>query len=464
MALKLASTQSGVVRGICAGAPHITVFKGIPYAAAPVGDLRWRAPIDAPAWQGERLCDTFGPASMQSAHPEGTFYQLEFYREPPLYSEDCLYLNVWTGADAEGANLPVMVWYHGGAYMHGWGHEMEFDGEAFAKRGVILVTVNYRVGALGYLAHEALRDEHGASGNYGLLDQIAALRWVRKNIRAFGGDPDNVTIFGQSAGGGSVQALCASPLAKGLFGRAIIMSASSPLSMLGGTLTLQDAEACGEEFCKLAGKSIEELKSVPAEEILPLARKLMDQGKGLIFRPCVDGYALAEASGEAFYAGRVNTNCIMIGSVTGDGRMFAGDGGDPDAVATAATMELGENCARLSLPAPYIYHFNRDIPGEDHPGAFHSSELWYVFGTLMRCHRPFTDVDYDISLKMTDFWANFARTGVPGGGFAPYTKDSPQVMEINEKRVGMTDMRGTQAMELCKARMRELAGGTNAEI
>lgn len=463
MALKQALTRSGLVRGVPAGIPYITAFKGVPFAAPPVGERRWRAPQPVAPWAGVRDCSDFGPAAIQTAHPEGSFYQAEFYRELPEFSEDCLYLNVWTPANAAGEDLPVMVWYHGGAYMHGWSHEMEFDGEALAKRGVILVTANYRVGVLGYLAHEELRDENGASGNYGLLDQIAALQWVRANIRAFGGDPENVTIFGQSAGGGSVQALCASPLAKGLFRRAIIMSAGSPLSSLGGDNSREAAERVGAELCALAGKSLAELRALPADELRLLGIRLLERGDGLRFRPCVDGHALRESPGAAFYRGRINTDSLMIGSVTGDGRLFGGDAADPDAVSTAATLELGENCARLGQPAPYIYHFDRDMPGDDHPGAFHSSELWYVFGTLMRCHRPFTGADYDISLKMTDFWANFARTGDPGGGFAPYTAKDPAVMEINEKRMGMKDMRGSEARNMCLAHLKELEKA-NAEV
>ena len=462
MALKQAVTTSGIVRGMSAGIPQITVFRGIPFAAAPVGDLRWKAPRPAPAWEGVRDCLEFGPAAIQTAHPEGSFYQLEFYREPQQFSEDCLYLNVWTPANAADEKLPVMVWYHGGAYMHGWSHEMEFDGEALAKRGVIFVSANYRVGVLGYLAHRELRDEHGASGNYGLLDQIEALRWVQENIAAFGGDPDNVTIFGQSAGGGSVQALCASPLAKGLFRRAILMSAGSPLRTLGGSGSRSAAEANGEAFCKLAGKSIDELRTAPAEELRLLGIQYMAEARGLCFRPCLDGYALTEEPGTCFLTGSINTDSIMIGSVTGDSNTFGNDGVDPDDFGTAFTLDLGENCARIGQKAPYIYHFRRDIPGEDHPGAFHSSELWYVFSTLMRCHRPFTGVDYDISLKMTDFWANFARTGEPGGGFAPYTAESPAVMEIGDDGAAMKDMRGTPAMELCLKHMAELTGGTNA--
>ena len=462
MALKQAQTGSGLVRGVPSGIPSITVFRGVPFAAPPVGARRWHAPEPAAKWEVVRVCDAFAPAAIQTAHPAGSFYQLEFYRAPQDFSEDCLYLNIWTPAEAAGEDLPVMVWYHGGAYMHGWSHEMEFDGEAFAKRGVILVTANYRVGVLGYLAHADLRDEHGASGNYGLLDQIAALRWVRGNIRAFGGDPENVTIFGQSAGGGSVQCLCASPLAKGLFKRAIIMSAGSPLNALGGGNSLAEAEASGAAFCAMAGKDIAALKRAPAEELRLLGVRFLEAGAGLRFRPCVDGHALVEAPGAAFYHGRINTSSLMIGSVTGDGNLFGG-GADPDAASTAATLELGENMARLGLSAPYIYHFDRDIPGDDHPGAFHSSELWYVFGTLMRCHRPFTGVDYDISLQMTDFWANFARCGAPGGGFAPYAPASPAVMEINERRVGMRGLSGTDAAARCRARMKELEK-TYAEI
>lgn len=411
-------TKYGRVTGIPAGIPKFTVFRGIPYAKPPVGARRWRAPAAPEPW-ADRLCDTFPPASIQPAQEKGAFYEVEFFQAGYEVSEDCLHLNIW--ADLEKKGQPVMLWIHGGAYNHGFGHEMEFDGEQFCKRGVILVTINYRLGALGFMAHPALTARDGHSGNYGLMDQMAALEWVRGNIAAFGGDPDNITLFGQSAGGGSVQALMAAPRAAGLFRRSIIMSAGSPLASLGGGMTQAQAEETGLALQELSGADFPALCEMDALEILKYARMLKG---GIRFRPCVDGFVLPEEPGRAFARGAAWDESLMLGSVAGDAGLF----GNP----VAATVALAKARIAQKKPPCYVYHFKRDVPGDDRPGAFHSSELWYVFGTLQRAHRPFVGLDYDLSLQMADWWANFARTGDPGGGFSAYTAESPAFLEIGE--------------------------------
>jgi len=423
-------TGYGYVAGERSAIQKITVFKGIPYAKAPVGDMRWRAPEAHEGWEGVRQCISFAPAAVQAEQTKGSFYEIEFFQGGYDVSEDCLYLNVW--ADLNKKDQPVMVWYHGGAYMQGFAHEMEFDGDAIAKRGAILVTVTYRLGALGYMAHPELTARDGHSGNYGLMDQIFALKWVKENIEAFGGDPDNITIFGQSAGGGSVQSIMASPLAKGLFNRAIIQSAGCPLRSLGGGNSLEAAEACGSDVGKLAGCDLEGLYKLDAMEILRLGREAMGLGKGLRFRPCVDGYALTEDPGKVFAEGRAMDESLMIGSVTGDGGMFGGSSEDRDSNAMGSTAALAKSRIKLGKDGCYVYHFNRDIPGDDHPGAFHSSELWYVFGTLQRSDRPFGGYDYELSRRMTDWWVNFARTGAPGDDWRIYTAEDPVINEIGD--------------------------------
>ncbi len=420
-------TKYGRVTGVPSAIPKFTAFKGIPYAKPPVGELRWRAPVEPERWEGARVCDQFPPAGMQPAQTKGAFYEIEFFRAGYEVSEDCLYLNVW--ADLEKKDQPVMVWIHGGAYSHGFGHEMEFDGDAFAKRGVLLVTLNYRLGALGFMAHPALTQRDGHSGNYGLMDQIAALRWVQDNIRAFGGDPKNITIFGQSAGAGSVQALMASPLTDGLFHRAIHMSGGSPLASLGGGMSQADAEETGIELGAVADKGLDALYEMRAADIVKCGFMLKG---GLRFRPCVDKYVLARAPGDVFQLGEAKDASLMIGSVDGDAGLF----GDP----VAASVALAKARIAQEKPGCYVYHFKRDIPGDDHPGAFHSSELWYVFGTLQRSDRPFAARDYGLSLKMTDWWTNFARTGDPGDGFTAYTAENPSILEIGEE-AGMVDIK-----------------------
>lgn len=432
---RIVLTKYGRVAGIPSAIPKFTVFKGIPYAKSPVGELRWRAPAEPERWEGVRPCDKFPPAGIQSMQEKGSFYDIEFFQAGYETSEDCLYLNVW--ADLEKRNQPVMVWIHGGAYDHGFGSEMEFDGDQFAKRGVILVSINYRLGALGFMAHPALTERDGHSGNYGLMDQLAALKWVSDNISAFGGDENNVTVFGQSAGGVSVQLLMASPLADHLFRRAIIMSAGSPLSSLGGGLSQEDAEKTGLEMGELAGMGLDGLYEMSAPEILKYARML--EG-GLRFLPCVDKYVLAEDAGAVFARGAARDESLMIGSVTGDAALFGGAADGKDERAEAAAVALAKNRIAQKKPGCHVYHFKRDIPGGDHPGAFHSSDLWYVFGTLPRSDRPFAGPDYDLSLKMTDWWTSFARTGNPGGGFAAYTAENPALLEIGEE-TGMIDIK-----------------------
>jgi para-nitrobenzyl esterase len=248
--------EGGLISGTTADG--VRSFKGIPYAAPPVGELRWKAPQPIVSWQGVRACNAFGPDCPQAPYTQNSLY----YSAPRPQSEDCLYLNVWTAANAN-AKRPVLVWIHGGALTRGSGATPTYDGTNFAKQGVVLVTINYRLGPLGYLAHPELTSEspQHASGNYGVLDQIAALKWVQKNIAAFGGDPNNVTIFGESAGSWSVNVLVAAPLAKGLFQRAIGESGST----FGPLPKLTAAEQGGVAFAKAAGAdSLQALRAVPA--------------------------------------------------------------------------------------------------------------------------------------------------------------------------------------------------------
>ncbi len=217
-------TASGMLQGTPGKDPSVTAFLGVPYAAPPIGNLRWRGPQAVAAWAGVRHADKFGNICMQNALKPGSFYQVEFYESPEPMSEDCLYLNLWTAASSSAEKRPVMVWIHGGGFVEGSGSLPSFNGENLARKGVVIVTINYRLGVFGFLSHPelAMESPFHASGNYGMLDQLQALRWVKQNIQQFGGDPDNVTIFGQSAGASSVLNLCASPLAKGYFRRAIV--------------------------------------------------------------------------------------------------------------------------------------------------------------------------------------------------------------------------------------------------
>ena len=429
------------------------LFKGVPYAAPPVGELRWRPSIDPQPWQGVRVCDTWGAACPQElSHGDpNSAYGKEFYSGPdypPLMDEDCLYLNIWTPAKTGEEKLPVMMWMHGGGVQSGYSHEIEFDGDAFCRRGVILVTINYRLNILGYFAHPELSAEspHGASGNYGLHDQLQALRWIHDCIAAFGGDPDNVTIFGQSGGGRSTQALACSPLAKGLVKHAIVQSAGGVTTAF-GRMPREQMEQRGLEFMRFAGcENLAALRAIPAAELVQklhdfgASAQSMEQRMARGFNISTDGYALPLSMEDTLLEGRQLDLDYMLGSVTLDDRMSS---------MMASHRGWATLQARTGLKAPYLYRFTRQLP-EDDPaderplkGAFHSSELWYTFGTLGRCWRPMTQADYALSEVMTDAWANFAKTGDPNGGkvptWTPYTPDNKLLMRFDIEGMGMTD-------------------------
>ena len=438
------TVEGGEVSGVPSETPNVCIYKGIPYAAPPIGDLRWKQPQPVKPWKGIRQCDTFGAASLQGDLTPGSFYWKEFYQGgDPKRSEDCLYLNVWTPAAGKPeAKLPVIFWIHGGAYMGGYGHEIEFGGDAYAKKGVILVTINYRLGMCGFLAHPLLTAENDGkgSGNYGLFDQLAALKWVKRNISAFGGNPDNITVMGQSAGAGSVQALISSPLTKGLIQRAIIQSGGG----LGGIISaksLKEAEKQGSDMWKAAGIStLEEMRAYPAEKFQEVLMKYMQQQKsfGLPYSPCVDGELLTAPLDETARNGQELDIPYLIGYTSED--MM------PEVMKKAATdwSLLLEQQGRK--PA-YVYCFSRDLPGEDMPssqgafgdmkGAFHSSELWYMFGTLGKCWRPMEKADYELSERMVSYWTNFAKTGNPNGEglpqWEPCTKANPHIQTLDIK-------------------------------
>lgn len=451
--LRETMTENGAVRGIAASDPSITVFKGIPFAAPPVGRLRWRAPQRAENWSGCRVCDTFGPPSMQKLpNEQPDFYTREFYVTPDTpMCEDCLYLNIWTPVMRADEKLPVMVWIFGGGMCAGYTSEMEFDGERIARRGVVFVSVNYRLNSFGFLSHPDLTREGRANGeagtNFGLLDQSAALGWVRRNIACFGGDRDNVTLFGQSAGGRCVWMHMAAPSDRGLFDKAILQSAG-----MGGGITRYpgrlQAEAAGVRFFEHLGVStLEEARGLPAEVIRDRTMTF-DQYR---WGPVIDGHYLPESPLSAVTSGRANSVPLLMGSTLRDPDGFR-VGNDPEAFHARArliygsdydkfaklcgvdsvqtlnmyyespafsTFEIGnayvaERWLEQGKGPVYLYRFNPDIPGDD-AGAFHSSDLWFVFETLAKCWRPFVGKHYDLARQMCNYWTNFAKTGNPNG-------------------------------------------------
>ncbi len=430
----------------------INRFLGIPYAAPPVGPLRWREPQPAAVWRGTRAATGFGASCPQMKRAP-----LPSSREgsqAPAVAEDCLYLNIWAPAQVRKP-LPVMVWIHGGGFNFGTSSEPAFDGTAFARKGVVLVTINYRLGPFGFLAHPDLTKEsrHHASGNYGMLDQIAALKWVRANIGKFGGDPRLVTIFGESAGSTAVSILAATPLARGLFQRAIGESTSQfdPAGGLTGRKDLRAAEIYGAEFGRSLGAgSATELRALSVEQILE---------RPTFFWPIErDNYLLPDLVHNIFAQGKQNDVPTMVGSNSDEGSVLKMPWVKPDA-SEQQTFDrfyagLGEPLRQSSTDAvqwqmrrwaslqartgkakAWLYWFDRATPGREAMGAFHGAEIVYVFQTLGSQKLPWTRDDYKLSSLMADYWVNFARKGDPNGAGLPawpsYDEAAPALMQLS---------------------------------
>ena len=473
--LKKVLTENGWVEGLPAADPRITAFKGVPFAAPPVGDLRWRAPQPAKDWDGVLKCWKFAPISMQlkPGLDPTDIYAGEWNVDPEIeQSEDCLYLNVWTPAKSADDKLPVFVWYFGGGLQVGNTAEMEFDGERIARRGIVVVTVNYRLNAFGFLAHpEITAEDPEFPTNFGYLDQRFGTMWVKRNIAAFGGDPENITIGGQSAGGGSTMAQVASPLNKGLFQKAIVDSGLELMpyesAMFGHLKSLQEAEEIGKQFFEILGvKTLKEARALPAEYIRD---KFVESRIWL--SPCCDGHMVTGLSNELFMKNEANVVPVMLGHTSTEFpsapavktveefveyakshygedadeylRICNSPNGSIKEMLYKATVQHIEFSARrighaktvTGDPNPvYYWVFDPEIPGWDNPGTFHSCDLWFFFETLAKCWRPFVGKHYDLARLMCNYWANFIKNGDPNGKDAdgtdmpywkPYTDDEP---------------------------------------
>ncbi len=442
----------------------LTVYKGIPFAAPPVGELRWRAPQPVDQWQGVKQATEFGPAPMQGGNP------------PSGKREDCLYLNIWTPAKSADEKLPVLVWIYGGGFSFGATSEPVYDGTKLAQKGIVLVSIAYRVGQLGFLAHPELSAENPnqVSGNYGLLDMIAGLEWIQENIAAFGGDPDKVTIFGESAGGIAVSMLCASPLAKGLFHGAISQSGGSfgpprPTTYPGENMKVLDvAEKNGESYVENAGAtSIEELRAVPVDS-LP-----MGWGMGNAW-PIIDGYVIPDDQFKLYEAGKFNDVPILVGYNSDEGASFTREN-DPKVFVEGVEKRYGKFAKDLleaypvgenSVPKTardlardaafgwhtwswarlqakngkskvYFYYFDqhpeypRDSPKYGY-GSPHGQEVAYVFQNLDHSKPEITSSDLEVSEVMGEYWTNFAKYGDPNGKgvpeWPPFTQMKTEVL------------------------------------
>lgn len=477
--------DSGLISGVDGSTSDVRVFKGIPYAAPPVGDLRWRAPMPVTPWNGIFKADHFSDICPQILPATNSFYGMEYFLGPqPAMSEDCLYLNVWTAAKSPDDRRPVMVWIHGGGNVQGYGSEPCFDGEALARHGVVLVSINYRLGIFSCFAHPELSAEstNNVSGNYGELDQIAALKWVRKNIAAFGGSPTNVTIFGQSSGGASVNRLLVCPLAKGLFQKVIVESASVWNSRDSKT-KLPEMEQRGILFAQTNGvHSLKELRAMTASNLLAGFAKLR-------FDPNIDGYVLPELAVNVYARHGQNPVPMMIGSTSDEGsftpvklatfqhfcetnfgvnaqialKLYPATN-DTEAAQSkhderrdeSAAGERAEAASQSALnPQVWLYYFDRKPPGHDREkyGAFHASELEYVFNTQNVTDRPWEDVDKKLADDLIRYWSNFAATGNPNASGLPdwpaYNPKTDLTMELGD-RVGARPVPNKEQLDFLK--------------
>lgn len=433
--------DSGQISGATGQSPEVQVFKGIPFASPPVGDLRWKPPQPVAHWDGVRKADQFGPMCLQAA------------RGAQTASEDCLYANVWTTAQKANEKRPVIVWSYGGGFTGGSGSLPAYDGEEFAKKGVVFVTYNYRLGIFGFFAHPELTREsgHNASGNYGLMDLVGVLNWVHNNIEAFGGDPKKVTIMGESAGAILVASLVGSPEGKGLFDRAIAESGAYMGISMGTMTTLSQAEENGKKMAaSLGASSLADLRAKSADDLFKNARG----PAGLI----VDGWYIPEDLSKTFRAGRQNDVDILVGSNKDEGTFFqrgpttaaaltkrAHDrygeqaktfldlySADTDADASKSQLasfrdELAWNMRLWGLQTlrkkhkAYVYYFTHEppaAPGQPFRGATHTAELPYVFH--LSTQKLWTDEDRKLSETMLSYWVNFATKGDPNGKGLPH--------------------------------------------
>jgi len=465
----------GLVSGTTGSDTTVKVYKGIPYAAPPVGDMRWRPPQPVEPWDGVKEVDEFCEACIQNLAGSRLPWTEEFMHQGEI-SEDCLYLNVWTAAASSNEKRPVLVYIHGGGFNEGSGSVDVYNGEVLAKKGLVVITINYRLGLLGFLAHPDLTEEspEGASGNYGLLDQVAALEWVQDNIRQFGGDPDNVAIAGQSAGAMSVYLLTASPLAEGLFHRAIVQSGPGGLASFGMTSTsglagsLSDAEESGLQFAQNLGvESIEELRAMPVDSLA---------GAGGGSGPVVDGYFLPEPVETIFANGDQNDVPTISGMNADEASAFPGYGtlsaeefriqaqqrygdmadeflelypADTDEQASQSQKQSSRDLGLVALQQLaaernqtantdiYLYIMSRGIPWPEHPefGAFHTAEVPYVFDNLHLLERPWTQEDRVLADTMSSFWVEFADSGNPNESGLPtwpaFDQSEPAIMQFD---------------------------------
>ena len=450
------NTPCGPITGCGCQWPGVAAYKGIRYATAG----RWEYPTPVTRWEGTYQATAYGAACYQPRSfydeaqvPEKAFYYNEFRRgEHYDYSEDCLFLNIWTPADAgPDARLPVLFYIHGGGFTGGCGHEKHFDGPAWPTKGVVAVTVNYRLGPLGFACLPELSAEAGHTGNYGLYDQLCALQWVHDNIAAFGGDPDRVTLMGQSAGAMSVQQLCLSPLTRGLAAGAVMSSGGGVGEEFAAT-PAPDHYAFWQAVMRRAGcADLAEFRALAPQALFAAwqQEKAADGGR-MRTAPVIDGRLIPREGMAAARRGDQLPIPYLMGSTSED-------------IVPPIVHRMAKGWCRLQAdqgrPAAYAWFFDRRLPGDGN-GAWHSSDLWYWFGTLDHCWRPMTAKDRLLSEQMVQYLTNFARTGDPNGGGLPrweaVRKGQSRVLRLGE---GETRMGGVNIAKLTHTMLTNKAVG-----
>ncbi|HTB26322.1 MAG TPA: carboxylesterase family protein [Puia sp.] len=479
-------TEAGLVSGVKSETSNIIAYKGIPFAAPPIGELRWKAPQPAIPWQGVRKCESFGPSPMQAKPVPFMVYTSEFLIPEKPISEDCLYLNVWSGF-TKGNKKPVFVWIYGGGFSSGGTAVPIYDGETMAKKGIIFISINYRVGVFGFLAHPDLTKEapYHSSGNYGMLDQIAALQWIKKNISAFGGDPGNITIDGQSAGSMSVNCLIASPVAKGLFNKGIAESGSLFIMK---TNNLKEAEKQGLDLASYVhATSLEDLRRIPAEQLMKFPAQ---------YRPITDGYILPKSVPEIFAAEKENNVPVIIGWNADESFVFGFKnkesfqkeakekyGKDADEFLKYFPANTDEEATRSQIifsrdsifavsgykwaglqstqgKSPvFVYYFARKLHATTDfvkYGAFHTGEVAYVMDNLRFLNRPWEPVDFQLADMMSSYWINFISSSNPNGKNLPdwpaYNTSTFQAM-VFDKNSGKQTLPDKGGLEFLSTRL-----------
>ena len=450
--LRTVKVENGSLRGLPGADPRVTAFKGVPFAAPPTGKNRWRAPQPCENWEGVRNAFEFGPISMQDTPGVGDgLYDREWHVDPNIpMSEDCLYLNVWTSAKSTDEKQPVLVWYFGGGFQWGYTAEMEFDGERLARRGIVVVSVSYRLGAFGFLAHPQITAEAPERpGNFGLLDQQAGLKWVRRNIAAFGGDPDRITIAGQSAGGGSVlnQLTCEEnfeDIKGAVIFSGIIRHFDSDNDIF-RPVDLKGAEQKGISFFDYLGvNSLEEARSLDAVTIRDKYAAYAAEHPRMF--PFADGKVYLEDPVRRFVAGKRAPVPVLAGNTQDE---FRKDGINTVEKSVKTTF-LEAQAADPGSRNMYYYRFDPDVPGWDKAGSFHSCDLWFFFETIGKCWRPFAGRHFDLARQMCDYFANFVKYQDPNGSgwdgeplphWEPYSDKNRCEMEFTSSGAASTTER-----------------------